>query len=206
MLGPRRRWWWWWYSFKFSHEPLIQWHKTGPRLKMFSLRTKALCPSKKFQTSSPPKQFKVSVAERNSTQESGLYSILFNSVNGDMLFFCTFLFSVSHKNNPESSLGGCPRAYTFFFTLSMRVCCFNLHFYNVYMYICVWPITAAATSKVWTVYARSNADIMGSNPTQGMDACVCVVLCVGSGLSTGQALVQGVLTELKNRPGPNKGL
>jgi hypothetical protein len=25
---------------------------------------------------------------------------------------------------------------------------------------------------------------MGSNPTQGMDVCVCVVLCVGSGLQT----------------------
>jgi hypothetical protein len=43
--------------------------------------------------------------------------------------------------------------------------------------------------------------------------CVCVVLCVGSGLATGLSLIQGVLpsvkkkmiTELKNRPGPSKG-
>jgi hypothetical protein len=36
-----------------------------------------------------------------------------------------------------------------------------------------------------TVFARWNAVIVGSNPTQGMDVCVCVVLCVGSGLATG---------------------
>jgi hypothetical protein len=41
------------------------------------------------------------------------------------------------------------------------------------------PITVAA-----------NAGIVGSNPTWGMDLCVrsfcvCVVLCVGSGLATG---------------------
>jgi hypothetical protein len=41
-----------------------------------------------------------------------------------------------------------------------------------------------------TVFARSNAAIVGSNPTQGMDVCVrlfrvCVVLCVGSDLATG---------------------
>jgi hypothetical protein len=49
------------------------------------------------------------------------------------------------------------------------------------------PITVAAQSKAWTVFARSNTDIVGSNPTQGMDDCVhlfcvCVVLCVGSAL------------------------
>jgi hypothetical protein len=52
------------------------------------------------------------------------------------------------------------------------------------------PITVAARSKAWTVFARSNAGNVGSNPTQGMDVCVrlfcvCVVLCVGSGLATG---------------------
>jgi hypothetical protein len=43
--------------------------------------------------------------------------------------------------------------------------------------------------------------------------CVCVVLCVGSGLAIGWSLIQGVLTicvkkitKLKKRPGPNKGL
>jgi hypothetical protein len=32
----------------------------------------------------------------------------------------------------------------------------------------------AARSKVRTVFARSNAGVVGSNPTQGMDVCVCV--------------------------------
>jgi hypothetical protein len=41
-----------------------------------------------------------------------------------------------------------------------------------------------------TVFSRSNARIVGSNTTPGMDDCVrlfcvCVVLCVGSGLATG---------------------
>jgi hypothetical protein len=49
------------------------------------------------------------------------------------------------------------------------------------------PITVAARSKEWTVFARSNTAIVGSNPTQGMDIylrifCVCVVVCEGSGL------------------------
>jgi hypothetical protein len=50
-------------------------------------------------------------------------------------------------------------------------------------------VTVAARSKAWTVFARSNAGIVGSNPTRGMDDymrlfCVCVLLCVGSGLAT----------------------
>jgi hypothetical protein len=48
------------------------------------------------------------------------------------------------------------------------------------------------------LFARSDTGIVGSNPTQGMDVCVCVysvcvVLCVGSGLATGLSLVQEVL-------------
>jgi hypothetical protein len=58
---------------------------------------------------------------------------------------------------------------------------------------CRWftkPITVVARSKAWTVFARSNSEIVGSNPTGGMDVCmclfyVCVVVCVGSGLETG---------------------
>jgi hypothetical protein len=43
------------------------------------------------------------------------------------------------------------------------------------------PITAVARSKEWTIFARLNDGIVGSNPTQGMDVCVfvysvCVVL------------------------------
>jgi hypothetical protein len=32
----------------------------------------------------------------------------------------------------------------------------------------------AALSKAWTVSARSNAEIVGSNPTQAMDVCVSI--------------------------------
>jgi hypothetical protein len=79
------------------------------------------------------------------------------------------------------------------------------------------PLTVAALSKAWTLFARSNTGIVDSNPTQGMDVCVrllhaCVVLCVGSGLASGWSPVQGVLPtvyrmkRLQKRPGPNKGL
>jgi hypothetical protein len=55
-----------------------------------------------------------------------------------------------------------------------------------------------AQSNTWNVFARSDAGIVGSDPTQGMDvcvrlSCVCVVLCVGSGLARGWSPFQGVL-------------
>jgi hypothetical protein len=41
------------------------------------------------------------------------------------------------------------------------------------------PTMVTARSKAWPVFARSNAGIVGSNPTQGMDVCVCAfVLCL----------------------------
>jgi hypothetical protein len=78
------------------------------------------------------------------------------------------------------------------------------------------PITVAARSKAWTVFARSNTGIMGSNPTQAMDVCmrlfcVCDVLCEGSGLATGSSPVQGVpptvyrLRNWKSDEDPKKG-
>jgi hypothetical protein len=78
------------------------------------------------------------------------------------------------------------------------------------------PITVTARSEAWTVLARSKAGIVGSNPTQGMDICVCVyfvfVLCVGRSIVMSWSLVQGVLRAVKKknyetlkvRPGPNK--
>jgi hypothetical protein len=59
-------------------------------------------------------------------------------------------------------------------------------------------ITVAARSEAWTVFARSNTGIMGSNPTWGTDVCVhlfcvCVALCVGSGPDMGWSPVQGAL-------------
>jgi hypothetical protein len=79
------------------------------------------------------------------------------------------------------------------------------------------PITVAARSRTWTVFARSNAEIVGSNPIQGMDVCivciysVCVVLCAGRGLAVGWSPVQGVLPtvyrikKLKSGQGPTTG-
>jgi hypothetical protein len=48
---------------------------------------------------------------------------------------------------------------------------------------------------VWGVgLGRLVAGIVGSNPAQGMDVCVCIVLSsVGRGLATGWSLVRGVL-------------
>jgi hypothetical protein len=44
----------------------------------------------------------------------------------------------------------------------------------------------AGRSRARTVFARSNAGIVVSNTTQGINVCVCVcvVLCVGSGVAT----------------------
>jgi hypothetical protein len=52
------------------------------------------------------------------------------------------------------------------------------------------PITMASRSKTWTVFARTKTEIVGSDPTGGMNVrvrlfCVCVVLFVGNGLLTG---------------------
>jgi hypothetical protein len=65
-------------------------------------------------------------------------------------------------------------------------------------------------------FAGSNFVVVGWNSTRGMDVyvslfCVCVVLCVGSGLAEGWSPVQGVLpnvykvTELKCSKGQTKG-
>jgi hypothetical protein len=56
----------------------------------------------------------------------------------------------------------------------------------------------AVQCKAWTVFAHMDAGVMDSNPIQGMDVCVrlfcvCVVLCVGSGLVMAWSFVQGVL-------------
>jgi hypothetical protein len=72
------------------------------------------------------------------------------------------------------------------------------------------PITVAARSKAQTVFARSNTGIGGANPTWGMDVCVrlfcvCVVLCVGSGLTTGSSPVQGVLPTVQKEQENEKG-
>jgi hypothetical protein len=67
---------------------------------------------------------------------------------------------------------------------------------------CDLPITVTVRSKAWTAFARPNAGIVGSNPIQGVDVCVCVysvfvLSCVVSGLATGWSLVQGVLLSVQ---------
>jgi hypothetical protein len=64
---------------------------------------------------------------------------------------------------------------------------------QIYIYIAVVLLTCRShwpRGVSRTVFGRSDAGIVGSNPTQGMDVCVrlfcvCVVVCVGSGLTTG---------------------
>jgi hypothetical protein len=58
----------------------------------------------------------------------------------------------------------------------------------------IYGFTVAERSNAWTIFARSDSGIVGSNPTQRMDVwCVCVVLCLGRGPGTSWSLVQGVL-------------
>jgi hypothetical protein len=58
-------------------------------------------------------------------------------------------------------------------------------------------ITVTAHYGAWTVFARLNTGVVGSNPTRGTNVCVCLfrvyaVMCVGSGLVTGWSPVQGI--------------
>jgi hypothetical protein len=71
------------------------------------------------------------------------------------------------------------------------------------------PVAVTARSKAWTVFTHSNTGIVGSNPTQGMDvcvrlSCVCVGLCVGSGLPKGWSPVQCVLSTVCRIKEPKK--
>jgi hypothetical protein len=58
----------------------------------------------------------------------------------------------------------------------------------------------AERSEAWTVFARSDARIVGSNPTEAwMFVYVYSVFVLGSGLAIGWSLIQGVLpTRLRN--------
>jgi hypothetical protein len=68
---------------------------------------------------------------------------------------------------------------------------------NLLKLISKLPITVAARSKAWTVFVRSNAGIVGSNPTQDIDVCLCLFcVCMGSDLATGLFPIRGVLPTL----------
>jgi hypothetical protein len=82
-------------------------------------------------------------------------------------------------------------------------CLYMLNFKELMPYS---PVTVAERSKAWTVFARSEPGIMGSNPTQGMDVwCMCaffcafVVLCLGIGLATSWSPIQGVLPSVNDQ-------
>jgi hypothetical protein len=60
------------------------------------------------------------------------------------------------------------------------------------------PQVADHWSKAWTVLSRSNAGVVGSKPTRGIDICacvypICISLRVGSGLTMSWSSVQEVL-------------
>jgi hypothetical protein len=77
-------------------------------------------------------------------------------------------------------------------------------------------ITVVVRSKSWTVFTRSNACIVGSNPTRSMGVCVrlfcvCAVLCANSGLATNWSPVKESYwlckrsRNWKSGQGPTKG-
>jgi hypothetical protein len=53
-----------------------------------------------------------------------------------------------------------------FIFIQTRIC------YNLCFIIITWPITVATRSKAWIVFARLNAEILGSNLTPVMDVCI----------------------------------
>jgi hypothetical protein len=82
------------------------------------------------------------------------------------MYFMFVMFSPSPHINWESSVS----TYTF----------------------CVLVERAVRRSRAWTVFARPNTEVVGSNPTRGMDVCLSS-FCVHVVLATGWSLIQGVL-------------
>jgi hypothetical protein len=77
-------------------------------------------------------------------------------------------------------------------------------------------ITVTVRSNAWTVFVHLKYGVAGSNRTRGMDVCVCLfcvclVLCVGSGLATGWSPPKWSyrlckwLRNWKSGQGPTKG-
>jgi hypothetical protein len=56
---------------------------------------------------------------------------------------------------------------------SVSICMVIIYVLYIYIYIYIYngstPVTVAERSKACTIFARSEADIVGSNPSQGMD-------------------------------------
>jgi hypothetical protein len=103
-------------------------------------------------------------------------------------------------------------SYSYYFHCVVHVVCMSRICYVLCISECVFIVFYCAyifvkpvTVWTWTVCARSDAGIVGSNPTQGMDVwCMyafilcCVFVCSGSGLATDWSLIQGALPSVKN--------
>jgi hypothetical protein len=81
------------------------------------------------------------------------------------------------------------------------------------IYICnTPPITVAAKSNAWNVFAHSNTGVQSSHPTRGMDVYVCVLFCIYvAALRRAEPPGQGFLPTVyrlrtwKSDQGPTKG-
>ena len=67
--------------------------------------------------------------------------------------------------------------WTFFITKTQEINSSSYALKSWNTQFIVSPVPVAARSKAW-VYGRSPAEIVSSNPTQGMDVCLLWLLCV----------------------------
>jgi hypothetical protein len=106
-------------------------------------------------------------------------------------------------------------SYSLLLLLTSYFICFILDF--SFLYICR-PITVAMRSQAWTVFSRSNTGDVNSNPTRGMNVCICVysefmlpsvqVAAFRQADPPSKELYRlcKKVKKLKKRPGSNKGL
>jgi hypothetical protein len=115
----------------------LQLHKTGPRLKMSSLRTQALFPSKKFKTSSLPEHSSKFLLRKEILLKR-VDSLPFYLIRSMEICVSSVRFysSVSHKKSHESILGACPRAYAFLYWTCAFVVSPYISIMYIYIYSC----------------------------------------------------------------------
>jgi len=98
-------------------------------------------------------------------------TLLFFNVNSmDAVRSFSFAYGLLVRTNRLPELG--MKHYIQIIDYRLRAC--------LWILACKWiisPIPVAARSKAY-VYGRSPAEIVGSNPTGGMDVCLLWVLCV----------------------------
>jgi hypothetical protein len=73
----------------------------------------------------------------------------------------------SNKSGPAESLLYSAKKLTSYASLhrQLELLCFS------FWYLCYLPVTVAAQSTAWNIFARSNTGIVGSNTIRGMDVC-----------------------------------